>query len=137
MSRRDNIHDTFRKALESEGWTITHDPLPVKIGNKSAQIDLGAERIIAAEKENEFIAIEVKSFIGTSTITEFYRAIGQWELYGRAMKKQYPGRTLFLGLPKMIYKELYQDIFEFEDFEDLNHQIVILDIDKNSLKWIK
>jgi hypothetical protein len=136
MSRRDNIHDIFRKALENDGWTITHDPLPVKIGNKSSQIDLGAERILAAEKGSEKIAVEIKSFITSSTITEFYRALGQFDLYSRAMKRQYPGRKLFLGLPKIIYKELYQDIFDFEDFEDLNHQIIVLDIDKTTLKWI-
>ncbi len=137
MPRRDNIHDEFRTALEADGWTVTHDPLPVKIGKKSAQIDLGLERLLAAEKDNEQIAVEIKSFIGTSTITELYRAIGQFELYQRAMKKQYPNRVLYLGLPKLIYKELYQDIFDFEDFEDLNHQLVVLDTKNGTLKWIK
>jgi XisH protein len=83
MSRRDNIHQEIRSALELEGWEITHDPLPVKIGRKSTEIDLGAERILAAEKGTEKIAVEIKSFINSSVISDFYRALGQFLLYER------------------------------------------------------
>ena len=138
MARRDNTHEFVKSALIREGWIITNDPLPVKIGRKSAQIDLGAERIVAAERDNEKIAVEIKSFIGTSTITEFYRAIGQFDLYKRAMKRQYPDRVLFLALPIATYEELSYDIFDFEDFEDLRHQIIVYDNDENApLKWIR
>ena len=138
MARRDNTHEFVKAALIREGWIITNDPLPVKIGRKSAQIDLGAERIVAAERDNEKIAVEIKSFIGTSTITEFYRAIGQFDLYKRAMKRQYPDRVLFLALPIATYEELSYDIFDFEDFEDLRHQIIVYDNDENApLKWIR
>lgn len=44
-------------------------------------IDLGAERIIAAEREGQIIAVEVKSFIGTSTISEFHIVVGQFINY--------------------------------------------------------
>jgi len=27
MSRKDTFHDIVRRALEKDGWTITHDPL--------------------------------------------------------------------------------------------------------------
>lgn len=138
MARRDNTHEIVKAALEREGWVITNDPLPVKIGRKSAQIDLGAEQLVAAERGSEKIAVEIKSFIGTSTITEFYRATGQFQLYQRAMKRQYPDRVLYLALPVATYEELAYDIFEFEDFEDLGHQIIIYDNDENApLKWIK
>lgn len=67
-----------------EGWTITHNPYFIKLGKKSAEIDLGAERILFAEKGIDKIAVEIKSFIGTSTISEFYGAHGQFDLYDRA-----------------------------------------------------
>lgn len=47
---RDFYHDVVRKALEQEGWKITHDPFPLNIGNIGYEVDLGAERLIAAEK---------------------------------------------------------------------------------------
>jgi XisH protein len=76
MSRRDKFHDAVRHALEKEGWTITHDPLSLKIGNLKLEVDLGAEKLIGAQKDNQKIAVEVKSFLKTSKITEFYHAFG-------------------------------------------------------------
>lgn len=64
MSRKDRFHQTVRRALEKDGWTITHDPLGLKIGNLRLKADLGAEKTIAAQKDNKKIAVEVKSFLG-------------------------------------------------------------------------
>lgn len=51
MARRDNTHFIVREALEREGWIVTHDPFFIKLGKKSAEIDLGAERIDDAYEE--------------------------------------------------------------------------------------
>ncbi|TYQ30005.1 hypothetical protein PseudUWO310_11325 [Pseudanabaena sp. UWO310] len=51
VSARDIYHNTVRIALEKDGWTITHDPFPLQIGKKRLSADLGAERLISAEKE--------------------------------------------------------------------------------------
>ncbi|MDF5720339.1 MAG: element excision factor XisH family protein [Rhizonema sp. PD37] len=40
------------------------------------QVDLGTERLVATERGDEKIAVEVKSFIASSTISEFYKALG-------------------------------------------------------------
>ena len=63
---KDVYHNTVRTALEKDGWTITHDPLTLKIGGRSAYVDLGAEKLFAAEKGGQRIAVEVE---------KFYRAI--------------------------------------------------------------
>jgi hypothetical protein len=80
MPARDNIHEALRKALISDGWTITHDPYFVPVGSRKAFVDLGAERLIAAVKGTEKIAVEGKSFLGVSELTEFERALGQFNL---------------------------------------------------------
>ena len=54
---RDVFHENVKEALIKEGWTITNDPLSFKIGNMQVQIDLGAERLIAAERGTDKIAI--------------------------------------------------------------------------------
>jgi hypothetical protein len=41
------------------------------------QIDLGAERLLAAQRNSEKIAVEVKRFMNPSAISEFHRAVGQ------------------------------------------------------------
>ena len=72
---RDKFHKEVRVALEKEGWTITHDPYKILIGRRKGYIDLGAE-IIGAEKENQKIAVEIKSFIGVSDLDQFEDALG-------------------------------------------------------------
>ena len=53
MSARDIFHDAVKIALERDNWQITHDPLALEFGLGSSYVDLGAERIIAAERKNE------------------------------------------------------------------------------------
>jgi hypothetical protein len=38
--------------------------LVLKLGRRDLLVDLGAEKLLAAEKNNDRIAVEVKSFIG-------------------------------------------------------------------------
>jgi hypothetical protein len=42
---------------------------------------LGAERTLAAERGNEKIAVEIKSFLSESQVTELERAVGQYGIY--------------------------------------------------------
>ena len=109
----------------------------MRIGRKSAEIDLGAERVIMATREREKIAVEVKSFVGTSTITEFYHALGQFLLYQRAIQLEDPERALYLALPQAAYDELSNDVFDFPNFEDLRHHLIIYEPSENTtLTWI-
>ena len=71
MARRDIHHHVIKLALEREGWNVTDDLFFVKIGRKTAEIDLGAERIILAERSTEKIAVEVKSFVGLLSLLNF------------------------------------------------------------------
>ena len=72
MSAKDIFHDTVRSALEKDGWTITHDPLFIKVTSKvKTQIDLGAEKLLSAERGMHKIAVEVKSFVGLSAESSF------------------------------------------------------------------
>jgi hypothetical protein len=45
---RDSLHYQAREALETDGWSITHDPLTVPFGGTFADLDLGAAKLIAA-----------------------------------------------------------------------------------------
>lgn len=81
MAAKDIYHDQVRKALEKDGWAITHDPLALPWGRISVQIDLGAERLIAAEKGARKIAVEIKSFLSHSRVDDLEDALGQLWLY--------------------------------------------------------
>ena len=49
MPAKDLYHEAVKNALIKDGWTITHDPLTLKIGESRLFMDLGAEQMIGAE----------------------------------------------------------------------------------------
>lgn len=104
---RDIYHQSVREALEKEGWTITNDPYYLTILQTKYEIDLGAEKILAAEKGNEKIAIEIKSFNRTSIAHEFHSALGQYLNYLGFLKLQEPERNLYLAVPEEIYVRFF------------------------------
>ena len=108
MAARDLFHDLVKTSLEKDGWTITDDPLHLRMGGViDMYIDLGAEKIVAAEKEGQRIAVEIKSFLGASTISEFHLALGQFINYRYALEAVDPERRLYLAVPLPIYDEFF------------------------------
>ena len=79
MSAKDVFHQVVKTALQKDGWQITNDPLTISGGGVNLSIDLAAEKLIAAEREGQKIAVEVKSFLErSSAISEFHTALGQF-----------------------------------------------------------
>jgi hypothetical protein len=109
MSRRDDLHFPVRRALEKEGWTITHDPIVVAFKDLRLKVDLGAERYFAAEKEGRKIAVEVKDFDRNAMASELQKLIGQLQLYQWALEEHSPERDLFLAISKAVYDDYIQD----------------------------
>jgi XisH protein len=74
MSAKDIFHDTVRSALEKDGWTITSDPLTLEPSRRATiKIDLGAHKLLSAEKGTQKIAVEVKSFVDYRQSRNFIR----------------------------------------------------------------
>jgi len=107
MSAKDVFHDAVRKGLEKEGWVITDDPLEIEIDGLQMYIDLGADRILAAEKREEKIAVEIKSFVGSSNISQFHMAVGQCFNYQIALETKEPERILYLAVPLGTYQSFF------------------------------
>jgi XisH protein len=137
MSAKDKFHDAVKNALIKDGWKITDDPLYLKISEKiDIYIDLGAEKLLSAEKEGEKIAVEIKSFIGKSTIFEFHAALGQFLNYKLALKKNEPERILFLAVPQRVYNEFFTIDFIEESVSLYEVKILIYDIENEVIaEW--
>ncbi|HEU4410582.1 MAG TPA: element excision factor XisH family protein [Polyangiaceae bacterium] len=78
MPARDALHDHVRRALERDGWAVTHDPLRLSVRQWQLYVDLGAERLLAAEKGPRQIAVEIKTFAGPSDVRDLEDAVGQF-----------------------------------------------------------
>ncbi|MFM2063405.1 MAG: fdxN element excision controlling factor protein [Cyanobacteriota bacterium] len=134
MSRRDIYHNTVKLALQKAGWTITHDPFPLKIGNKRLSADLGAERLISAEKGTEKIVVEVKSFVGESDVKDLEQALGQYILYKQILNEIGENRDLYLAISQPVFNSVFtveigqllinNQIIKLIVFDDKNEEIV-------------
>jgi len=138
MPAKDIYHDLVRNALEREGWTITHDPLLLQVGGVEMSIDLGAEILIAAEKEGQKIAVEVKSFVRLSAMNEFHGALGQYLNYRKALAEQEPERLLFLAVPADIYDTFFTLRFIAETIQSYQLKLVVYNTDREVIRqWLK
>ena len=135
---RDLFHQVVKDALIKDGWNITHDPFPVDYGDVQMQIDLGAERLLAASKDKTIIAVEIKSFVRPSAIAEFHTAVGQYLNYRRALRAQEPHRTLYLAVPSQTYDEFFRLRFIEEGIEEYQIYLLVYDVEERSIvKWKK
>lgn len=137
MAARDLYHDNVKNALIKDGWTITHDPLSLSWGNTNLQLDLGAERLIAAEKAEHRIAVEVKSFLSKSKIEDLENALGQIVLYRYLLRIHQPERELFLAIRKDVYDRFVSRPHVAALLKTENVRLLIFDPDPEEiLQWI-
>lgn len=138
MAAKDKFHEAFRRALIKDGWEITHDPLTFRIEGLTISIDLGAEKLIAAQKEGIKIAVEVKSFISHSPLTDFHAALGQFLNYRLFLSHEEPDRQLYLAIPIDTYKNFFQKEIIQESLQLHSIRIIVYDSLSEVIDlWIK
>jgi hypothetical protein len=64
---KDLVYQAAKNALIKDNWLITHDLYTISFGGVNMAVDLGAEKLIAATKDHQKIAVEIKSFLEGSS----------------------------------------------------------------------
>ncbi len=137
MPAKDLYHDVVKNALIKTGWTITHDPLPLKWGKKDLFVDLGAERFLTAEKEGRKIGVEVKSFVGRSEVEELRNALGQYVLYHDILEEREPDRELFLAVREKVYIDLFEEPIGAILVEKRRLQLIVFNQEREEIvRWV-
>jgi len=137
MSAKDIFHDVVKKSLEREDWTITDDPLYIKTLGIELFIDLAAEKLIGAEKEDKKIAVEIKSFVSTSAVSEFHKAVGQFMNYRLALQHQEPDRILLLAIPNDTYNNFFKLPFIQVAINEYKIGLIVYDPSEEVIvKWL-
>ena len=72
-------------------------------------MDLGAQKLLAAEREGQKIAVEIKSFISQSPVKDWENALGQYILYLKILSGLEPDRTLYLAIRREIYVSFFSE----------------------------
>ncbi len=110
MPARNIHHSAVVQALQDDGWTITHDPLLIRFGDRRLFIDLGAERgTIGAVRGSERIAVEIASFVADSPVRDLQEAIGQFVVYRTLLSQEEPERSLFLAVSTRVYDSILSE----------------------------
>jgi hypothetical protein len=136
MPATDTYHDAVKNALVKDGWTITHDPYTLAFGQKNVFVDLGAERVLAAEKGQEKIAVEIKSFQGASDVRDLEMAIGQYVFYRALLSRFEPERKLFLAVPYSVFVSTLDEPIARPVLEDLAIACIAFDPQQEVIvKW--
>ena len=137
MPARDIYHQPVIRALEKAGWRITHDPYRIVVGQKNLFVDLGAERVIAAEREGKRIAVEVKSFAGPSEVHELEEALGQYLLYAPFLRAQEPDRLLYLAVSREVWHNLFEEPIGRGVLSEYRLLLIVFDINTEEIsQWI-
>ncbi len=88
-----------------------HTQSNIRIDRVKLEIDLAAEKVFAAEKDGQKIAVEVKSFVNPSNISDFHNALGQFLSYRLALQMTESNRILYLAVPFDIFNTFFQERF--------------------------
>ncbi|KPA16628.1 fatty-acid oxidation protein subunit alpha [Candidatus Magnetomorum sp. HK-1] len=138
MSAKDIYHDVVVQSLKKEKWKITHDPFTLSYGGKNLFVDIGAEKsFVAAQRDDQKVAIEIKSFISPSPINELEKAVGQFAIYRSLLTQIEPDRILYIAVPQRIYEDLLTDKFGQLIIESLDIKLIIFDPKgERSIKWL-
>lgn len=117
-------------------WSITHDPYTLGAGSTNVYVDLGAERVIAAERGSDRIAVEVKSFLGRSSAADIEQALGQYLIYRGLLARQEPERTLFLAVPQEAWEGVWSSVMGRVALEDYRVKVLVFNIEEGSIeRW--
>ena len=137
MPAKDIYHDSVKKALIKDSWTITHDPLILKWGLKDLYVDLGAQQLLAAEKNKQKIAVEVKSFVSPSEIEDLKNALGQFILYYDILTRIEPDRLLYLAIREAVFIDLFEEPIGRILLENQRVRLIVFDPQAEEIvKWI-
>jgi XisH protein len=134
---RDFYHYQVKNALIKEGWNITADPFQISVEDVDFEIDLAAEPLIAADKNGQKIAVEIKSFVGPSTVNELHKAVGQFTDYYVALEMLEPDRILYLALPQHIYDTYFQKTIIQRILAKIGAKVLVYNPETETIiKWI-
>lgn len=136
----------MRNALAKDGWEITDDPYIVAYGERFLFIDLAAElfsengeaqgQIFGAERDEQRIAVEIKTFRGKSVIQDLEQAVGQYVIYRLLLNRVDTTRQLYLAVTDVVFDEVFREPIGAMLTQDLPMQLIVINVeDEEVKKW--
>jgi XisH protein len=109
----------------------------LEVGKRDLFVDLGAEKLVIAQRATQKIAVEVKSFIGASPVNDLEQALGQYMLYEKIMRREHPDRKLYLAIREAVYANFFQEEIVQIFLESGSPKLLIFDeIQEEIVQWL-
>lgn len=101
-------------------------------------MDLGAENTLAAERDGQWIAVEIKGFGSPSEVDDLEKSIGQYMLYRFVLSRREPERALYLAISQDTYTTVFSDLEIRELTEAQDIKLLLFDPDQREVvRWIE
>ncbi|MGB0562450.1 MAG: XisH family protein [Spirulinaceae cyanobacterium] len=137
MPAKDIYHSTVRFALIKDGWTILAEDYPLVYGEDRLYVDLAAEKVIAATRQERKILVEIKSFIGRSFVKDLEQAVGQYVIYRDILEAGNENFELYLAIAQGVYTSKFQRKLAQLIIQRNNVNLMVFDSEAEAIaQWI-
>lgn len=86
--------------------------------------------MIGAQKDQTKIAVEIKSFVSQSPVSEFHKALGQYENYRLSLEELDNTRIVWLAIPQEARSSFFQREFIQKVIQRCQIFIIVLTFNK-------
>lgn len=110
----------------------------LQLGGTNFEIDLGPQQLLAAERDQEKIAVEIKTFLSHSPLTDYHGALGQFLNYRLALEISDPTHILYLAMALVVDEAFFKQEFAQISLETYQMKQIIYDpIEEVIVQWIQ
>ena len=127
MPPQDLYHDLVKNALRQDGWRITHNVLPLKIGADIGVEALWATQLLAADKDERKIAVAVNSFVGHSDPADLTQVLGQLAFSRPRLHATEADRVLYLAVRYATYSACFTGLDGSRLLDRQHMQLIVFD----------
>jgi len=137
MPTRDLYYDLVKNALRQDGWRITHNVLPLKVGAEIGAGELWATQLLAADKDERKIAVAVNSLVGRSDPADLAQVLAQLALSRPGLHAIDPDRALYLAVRHATYNACFTGLDGRRLLARQHMQVIVFDPRTEAIvQWI-
>lgn len=134
MPAKDRYHDTVKRALIKDGWTILDDQYFIGTETRELWVDLHIEDKTGERR----VLVEVKSFLaGESAVENLANAIGKYQIYEAAIAIRRLQLPIYLAIPIQIFEGIFSEDLVHELTRKIEVRLIVYDPEKEVIvQWI-
>lgn len=134
MPAKDRYHDTVKRALIKDGWTIAREQAALKIGKRFLSVDIEA----AKADPTIIILVEVKELDDVSSPVEaLANALGKYILYRLILEESQIDVPLFMAVSKSSYENILTETLGQRVIQWAQIKLLVFDPEREEIfQWL-